>query len=447
VSVQEQLDRMDSEPRAADEASVERWHREQARAAALACDREPADALAEVVPAELYGDDHDDDQAEGVAALPFVSAAELRAQTPAEPDWCWQSYLAPGILTLLAKPPKAGGSTLAVALAEAVAREADSFLGRAINGGPVVYVSEEPAATLAHKLPAIDTIRVLTRDAARPKPSWAELVAGSIEEALRVGAVLLVVDTMPYWASMAADAEKDAGAAQAAMAPLLDATRAGLAVLVPLHTRKGGGDDGEAVRGSGAIAGTADVVLELGRGKAPRQRVLLALSRFPSTPGALLIERDELGAWSTIGEGERGDARAIGDRRALLAAMADGALTRSELERATDAPERQWHSELVALVGEGKAQRTGAGKKGDPYRWELLRGDSAQAAAQHRAETATADASFSAALPVGEQQKEADRATPTDTARCAENGNEDLPDGWTLAALEAIAAEQQETAA
>ncbi len=78
--------------------------------------------------------------------------------------------MARGILTLLAKPPKAGGSTLAVALAEAVAREANAFLGRAISGGPVVYVSEEPAATLAHELLAIDTIGVLTRDAARPRP-------------------------------------------------------------------------------------------------------------------------------------------------------------------------------------------------------------------------------------------------------------------------------------
>lgn len=443
--IHERLDVMGSDPRPEDETSIAAWYAERARE----CDREP-DATLAAVPANGYGEDHDpDDAAESVGSLAFVSAAELRAHTPDEPDWCWEGFAAPEILTLLAKPPKAGGSTFTCALAAAVASEAGSFLGRAINGGPVVYVSEEPAGTLAHKLPSIEGIRVLTRDAAHPKPPWAELVAGAIEEAVRVGAVLLVVDTLPYWASMAAEAEKDAGAAQAAMAPLLDATREGLAVLADLHMRKGGGEDGEGVRGSSAITGMADIVIELGRGKHPRERVLLTLSRFPSTPGSLVIERDELGAWTALGEGERGDARAIADRRALLTAMADGALTRSELERATDAPERQWHSELVALVDEGKARRTGAGKKGDPFRWELVRGDAAQPAAQHRAETTTEDASDSAALPVREQQNQASPATSTDTARCAENGNDDQPDswhGWTIDDLEGIAAEHQETA-
>jgi hypothetical protein len=433
--LRQRLDAMGSEPTSEDEAVVARWHAEQDGRVA---DRIGADVFGEE---GRNGDQHDD------AALPFVSAAELRAHTPVEPEWLWESYLARGILTLLAKPPKAGGSTLAVAVAVALASQAHSFLGRSISGGPVVYVSEEPAATLAHKLSAIEGIRVLTRDAAWPKPTWEELVAGSIAEAQRVGAVALVVDTLPYWASMAAEAEKDAGHAAAAMAPLLDATRAGLAVLVPLHARKGGGDDGEGVRGSSAITGTGDIVLELGRGKHPRERILLALSRFPSTPGSLVIERDELGAWSALGEGERGDARAIADRRAILKALDDGPLTRAELERATVAPERQWHDEMRSLEGEGTVQRTGAGKRGDPYRWELVRGDSAQPAAQQRAETALGTASVSSAHSVGEQKKEASPATPTQTAPCAETGNDDLPEGWTLAELEAVAAEHQDAAA
>ncbi len=354
--------------------------------------------------------------------LPFVSAAELRANTPAEPDWIWQGYLAPGALTLLAAKPKAGKSTLAVAVSEAVASDAGSFLGRAVLGGPVIYVSEETAATLAHKLPAIDGIRILTRDACWPKPSWAELVAGSVAEARRIGAALLVVDTLPYWASLPAEAEKDAGAAQAAMQPLIDATRDGLAVLVPLHQRKGGGEDGEGVRGSGAIAGTADIVLELERVKRPCERVLLALSRYPSTPGSLLIERDPFGVWAAGAEGERSDARSIADRQSILTALDDGSeLTRAELEVATGAVERQWHAQLDALIAEGKVQRTGAGRKGSPYRFALLRVDAAQAPAQHRAESPTSAASFSAALPVGEQQKEAGEAAATNGAHCAES--------------------------
>jgi hypothetical protein len=364
------------------------------------------------------------------ARLPFVTAAELRATTPAEPAWLWSGYLAPGALTLLAAKPKAGKSTLAVAISEAAAAGARSFLGRPIGEGPVVYCSEETPATLAHNLPAIDGIRVLTRDAMWPKPSWAELVAGSVEECKRIGAVLLVVDTFAYWAALPKDAEKDAGAAQAAMQPLIDATRDGLPVLVPLHQRKGGGEDGEGVRGSGAIAGGADIVLELERLQQPRERALLALSRYPSTPGSLIIEHDAAtGAWKAIGEGERADARSITDRRAILTALDGGsALTRQELEDATDAPERQWHGQLEALIEQGKVRRIGAGKKGDPYRFQILRTDSAQ----HCAESPPAAASFSAAHPVGVQQKEADAAPngaqPSSSPLCP--ASDDGLEGW-----------------
>lgn len=65
------------------------------------------------------------------APLPFVGADELRASTPVEPEWLWHGYLAPGALTILAGKPKAGKSTLAVAVSEAVARQAGPFLERA----------------------------------------------------------------------------------------------------------------------------------------------------------------------------------------------------------------------------------------------------------------------------------------------------------------------------
>lgn len=356
-------------------------------------------------------------------ALPFVGADELRAKAPAEPAWCWNGYVAPGALTLLAGKPKAGKSTLAFALAVAVASCAPSFLGRGIAGGPVVYVSEEATGTLAHKLEPIPDVRVLTRDAAWPKPSWPELVAGSLEEAERVGAVLLIVDTWPYWSDLPRDAEKDAGAAQAAMRPLLDATRQ-LPVWVNLHQRKGGGEDGESVRGSGAIAGVADVVLELERGQRATERLLLALSRYPTTPGSLVLDHDRhTGAWRAIVEGERSGVRELRDRQAILDALSGGdELTRAELEEATGSPERQWHGALDELLRGGEVRKTGAGKKGDPYRFGMVRTDAAQTGAQNRAESDSADASVSSAHPHrGCSRNQAGAAASPNGARCAES--------------------------
>jgi len=197
-----------------------------------------------------------------------------------------------------------------------------------------VYVTEEGPATLAHKLPSSDAVRVLTRDAAWPKPSWPKLIEAAVAEARRVSAGLLVIDTFAFWAALAAEREKDAGAAQAAMEPLMGAAGSGLAVLLVHHARKGGDDDGEAVRGSSALTGEVDVVVELDRPERdapPRQRVLLALSRFPQTPGALMYDYDKAtGAWGVIGEAEdRASAREVRQRASVLDALGDEEPTRA----------------------------------------------------------------------------------------------------------------------
>jgi hypothetical protein len=216
----------------------------------------------------------------------------------------------------------------------------------------------------------------------------------------------------------------DDGAMQAKMRPVQGLARDGLAVLLPVHSRKGGGEHGDGIRGSSALAGAADIILEIERvNGSPRQRALLALSRFPSTPGALVLEFSSVdGSWAVIGEGaERGDSRSISDRQAILEALRGGELTRAELEAAVGTPERQWHGILDTLVHERLIERTGAGRKGDPYRFSMLRTDAAQQPAQKRAETENTAAVFSAALSVGEQQKEASVATNPNPAPRAES--------------------------
>lgn len=339
--------------------------------------------------------------------LRFVSAAELRTHAPDEPPWIWRDYLAPGAVTIVAGKPKVGKSTLAFALADALAQRAPAFLGRELDGGPVVYVSEETIGTLAHKLPAVDDLRVLSRDLAWPKPSWGELIGAAVAEAKRVGAVALVIDTLAYWAAMPSHREKDAGSAQAVMQRLLEAASEGVAVLLVMHQRKGGGEDGEGLRGSGAFAGAADIVVELERTQNPRERVLLTLSRYPSTPGSLVVNHDAAtGAWSVVGEGERGEARSIADRQAIITALSDGGeLTRAELERALGTPQRQWAASLHKLIEDGRVHRSGAGVKGKAYRYSLMRTDAAQPIAQHPRRNGHEPRSDAAAHPVGVQHE------------------------------------------
>jgi hypothetical protein len=263
----------------------------------------------------------------GDVELPFVWASELRDATPEEPDWVLDGYLAVGAVTLAAGKPKVGKSTLAWALAEAAASGAGSFLGRRVRGGPVVYLTEESAGTLRHKLPKSRNagMRVLTRDAAWPKPSWVDLIEGAVAEAGRVGAVLLVIDALSFWASISEGQARDAGAMQRVMDALVSATSSRLAVLLVHHQRKGGGEEGEAVRDSSAIVGAVDVLVEYERVEdAPHtHRRLVGVGRWAQTPPVLVVEHDpRTVSWRVLGEADgRGDAAGVGWRDRLLHAL------------------------------------------------------------------------------------------------------------------------------
>ncbi len=377
----------------------------------------------------LVGTNHytpDESDTQPSEAVRFVSPAELAESVPPEPDWVWESFIARGAVTILGGKPKAGKSTLALKLADKASSGASAFLTHAISGGPVLYVSEEGAGTLAHKTGTGD-IRFATRETAWPKPLWPELIAAAVAEARRVNAVLLVIDTFAAWAGLGPESEKDAGTVQMAMEPLVEAAKAGLAVLLVVHARKGGGEDGEGIRGSSALAGAADIILELDRvsGGQPRQRKLLALSRFPQTPGVAVIEQNaESGEWSVIGEGaDRGDAREISDRASLLTVLdAEEPLSRAELQEAMGSPEQQWHDTLKALLSAGEVVRSGEGKKGDPYRYRKVRTDAAQTPAQNRRSNTREAVLDAAAHPVGVQHQKQAAAESISTDGCAESG-------------------------
>ena len=384
--------------------------------------------------------------------LPFLSPAEVRASTPAEPPWLWNGYIAKGAVTLLAGKPKSGKSTLALAITDAVAAQAPAFLGRSSAGGGVVYVSEEGATTLAHKLPASEGVRVLTRDVAWPKPTWIELVEATVAEAERTGAGMIVIDTLSFWGALPAEREKDAGAAQDLMEPLVRAARADVAVLLVHHGRKGGGEDGEGVRGSTAIAGAADIILELERPRenaTPHQRVLLALSRYPQTPGALMFDHDAAtGAWGVLGEAEDRSGAGKAQRRAeVLGALGSDELTRADLtDLLGDA--REWKSTLDELVGEGAVERSGAGKKGDPHRWRRMLCENAVGASpQNPTERASGAVAVSGVCPVRTPRNTTRSTAPRESCETTESGavpsrgevwlDRDVPD-YHLHVLEVI---------
>jgi KaiC/GvpD/RAD55 family RecA-like ATPase len=303
--------------------------------------------------------------------LPWRWAHEITADAPATPDWLYEDFLAPGDKVMYAGQPKVGKTTLVAALIQAIAGDEQIFLGRIVRGGAVVLVSEEGDMTLAPKLRGMpqERVRVLNRDAAWPKPPWAELIAGAIKEAVRIDAVMLVVDSVSFWAQFEGSAENESGTAQAVMDVLDGATRAGLVVFLVHHQRRDGGGP----RGSGALMGAVDTVIEYERleDDAPtRHRRLVTASRWPQTPHVLVVELDQDGEWRLVGEADsRLGSEVLGVREQILAAVPalEPGATEAELVELLGKDKRKFGGPLRKLVDDGDLKREGRGVSGSPY--------------------------------------------------------------------------------
>lgn len=298
-------------------------------------------------------------------------ASELEA--PPEPDWLWGGYLAPAAITLVAGKPKSGKSTLACALAEALTADLGAFLGRSLRHCSVVYLSEEGAGTLKPKLSG--RIRTLTRDSAWPRPDWDALVTAATAEAKRIGATVLIVDSLSFWGSLAEGQENDSAVMQRTLGALGAATSAGLAVMLVHHQRKGGGEEGDAVRGSGAIFAAVDMLIEVERSKGdstPTHRQLVATGRWRDAPPVLIVDHDPRErSWTVIGEaGDRGAAGELGMRERILDALPSEppGITEAELAELLNIDKRKISGPLRKLV-DGAVSRGGEGRAYHPFRY------------------------------------------------------------------------------
>lgn len=305
----------------------------------------------------------------------LVSIAELG---PAEePDWVWPGYAACGAITLFTGLWKAGKTTLLGHLLRDLYR--GGGLVESPVDGPVLIVSEEPDGLWANRredLGLPETILFLKRGTfARPnRAEWAALLADIADDVERLGIALVVFDTLPSaWPVMN---ENDAGETLEALAPLRDIAAAGAAVLLIHHPRKGDGSEARATRGSGAVPGFVDVIVELRR-YAPddnedTRRVLSAWGRFESTPAESVIDLQAdgyqvLGSRVTVRQGD--ELETIAE---LLPADGPG-LTFEDVKEAWPTSPKPGKTRLRGLLNqgfnEGRWHRSGTGNRNDAWRY------------------------------------------------------------------------------
>lgn len=285
------------------------------------------------------------------------------------------------MVTLLAGRPKVGKSTLAFALASG-----EPFVGLATTSGGVLLLTEERRDTIAEKARALGLIRfrhggspiggnafhVLMRHDAG-SVAWAEIVRQAMAYCAQQKLAVLVVDTFDRWSGLRGDSENAAGAVNEALEPLHFAAAGGLAVLLLSHRRKSSGEFGEAVRGSSALTGGVDVVVELERPSRTLQlgsqaRVLKAVSRFSSTPEELYVELEEHG-FAAIENPEQ--VKTDAERSRILRALEERGkpVTSEQLGDDLEVPKATVRRLLKQLLEKQLVTRSGAGKKNDPYLW------------------------------------------------------------------------------
>jgi AAA domain len=232
----------------------------------------------------------------------WMTAAELASRTPERVDWVIEGLAARGAITEVVAVIK-GGKTTFIGNGVHALLTGLPFLGAATYSAEVWWITEERPATFRRLLERVgllgdERLHILLMHEARGL-AWPDMVASAV--ALAKPGDVLVVDTIGRLAKLPGDSENDAGAAQAAMAPLEAAAALGLAVIVGRHARKAGGDPESAGRGSSAWSGVSDIVLQLTKpGASHPPRNALTLYRNDSEPSVAALRRRKYPASSSL---------------------------------------------------------------------------------------------------------------------------------------------------
>jgi hypothetical protein len=308
----------------------------------------------------------------------FTTASTVRDAVEEVTPWLVEPWLVEGAVTELSGKVKSAGKTTFVTHMVRALLDGKPFLMKPTKASPVVYLSEQGPRSLRATLERAD---LLGREDDMPlllfhhvvdKP-WESICQIARDEARRIGAKLIVVDTLGQFSRVSGDSENDAGVAQRVMAPLQEMAAAdGVAILTLRHDRKGGGEVGDSARGSSAYAGAVDIVLRLRRGEGKTRetiRIIDGLSRFDETPDSFVVEL------TNRGYEPRGTLASVAfeeAKRAVWGALptSEGdAQPRQDICTAAEVSASTGNRALEEYLRSGVAVRIGEGRRNDPYRY------------------------------------------------------------------------------
>ncbi len=310
------------------------------------------------------------------------SLADLKAARRHRWDWLWHGFLAAGNMTLLTSLWKAGKSTL-ISVLLARMKTGGTLAGLPVAAGRAVVISEESPDKWVERSQLLDLDGhvawfCLPFTGTPTEEDWLRLLERIVRLHEEQPIALLVIDSLANLSPMRS--ENDAVAMLRPLKPLRRLTEKGVSILIAHHPKKGPTLPGQAARGSGALPGFVDIIVEMqpaSRRPHDRRRLLRSFSRHSATPPRLVIE------WTADGT----DYRSLGTSAEptfdlgwpLLHAILDqsqGPLARRDILRRWPesgmAPSRltlwRW---LDRAVQEGRVLQSGRGTRGDPFLYQL----------------------------------------------------------------------------
>jgi hypothetical protein len=304
------------------------------------------------------------------ALMQFTRLGDLLHEPEETTAWLVEGRLPTGGISLLAGKPKAGKSTAARCLSLAVAR-GEPWLGWATLKGPVFYLAlEEKRAEVRRHYQAMGATDEDVRVFVAPSPE--DGLRQLREAAEREKPVLIIVDPLLRFVRVR-DAN-DYAVVTAALEPLVTLAReTGAHVLAVHHLGKADRDGGDGIIGSTAFFAAVDTALLLRRSE--QYRTLGSLQRYGEDLEEITLTLDPVTRWVTAGPSRR-EADEVKTADAILeylGGQSDPVDEPAVLE-AVEGRNKVKVRALRQLVADHRVERTGAGKRGNPYRYHLSPG-------------------------------------------------------------------------
>ena len=290
---------------------------------------------------------------------------DLLAEPEERVTWLVPDMMPTGGLVFVAGKPKAGKSTLARALALAVA-QGDDFLGRRCAGGTVIYLALEERRSEVRRhfrlMGAEHTDPILVHVAKAPVDGLKALLTLIRKHR----PVLVIIDPLLRFTRVK-DEKAYAELSNALEGVMAAAREHSVTILATHHAPKATGTEAiDALLGSTALSGAPDTVMVIRRQE--RERTLATVQRYGIDLEKTVLTLDPATGIVRLA-GTVTEAHSRETRHRVLELIDGAEMTSPELVEAADGRRADTLKALAELADEGIVMRSGTGRKGDPYRY------------------------------------------------------------------------------